>query len=156
MCSSDLSCFDTISICMSKGLGAPVGSVLVASEEKIHEARRVRKVLGGGMRQAGYLAAACHYALDHHLERLHEDHLRAKVLEQAMASLGFVSSVLPVQTNIVVSNLNPDMPLDRFLSILAENNILAVAFGKQSVRMVTHLDFNDAMLDETIRVLQRI
>lgn len=101
--------FDSISVCLSKGLGAPVGSVLLGSKAFIKRARRVRKVLGGGMRQAGYLAAACIYALDHHVERLQEDHKKAKELEATLLHANYVESVLPVDTNIVIFKLN-----DRF------------------------------------------
>ena len=148
--------FNTISVCFSKGLGAPVGSVLLASADLIKEAKRVRKVWGGGMRQAGFIAAAGIYALDHHITRLSEDHLRAKVLGQTLSSLSFVDEVIPVETNIVISRLNNSMQLDAFLKLLANKNIKAVAFGKQSVRMVTHLDFTDEMLDYTCRNLKNL
>ncbi|MEY3344260.1 MAG: hypothetical protein RL090_1944 [Bacteroidota bacterium] len=148
--------FDTISICMSKGLGAPVGSVLVGSSSFIKEARRVRKVMGGGMRQAGFLARACIFALEHHISRLREDHLRARLLGETLSKLSFVNQVIPVDTNIVVSQINDSMPLENLLDCLQKNNILAVPFGKQSMRMVTHLDFNDQMLEQVISALQKL
>lgn len=148
--------FDTVSICMSKGLGAPVGSVLVGSGKLIREAKRIRKVLGGGMRQAGYLAKACTYALDHHVDRLKDDHQRAKVLAKMLSELSFIDSVIPVETNIVVSKIIDDVPLEKLLKSLDHSGIKAVAFGKQSMRMVTHLDFDNTMLDQVGVVLKRI
>jgi threonine aldolase len=145
--------FDSISICMSKGLGAPVGSVLVGSAEFIREARRVRKVMGGGMRQAGFLAKACSYALDNHVDRLKDDHQRARLLGTCLSECSFVKQVIPVDTNIVVSVLHDSMRLEDLLISLEQNGILAVPFGKQSMRMVTHLDFNDDML---VRVCEHL
>lgn len=147
--------FDTISVCLSKGLGAPVGSVLTASKALINEARRVRKVMGGGMRQAGYLAAAGIYALDHHIKRLRDDHRRARQLENILKSLSFIEEVVPVQTNIVVSRLSGQIPTEQFLNLLETNHIKAVAFGKQQIRMVTHLDFNDEMLAYVEKTLKQ-
>lgn len=138
--------FDSISICLSKGLGIPVGSVLLGSKEFIKKARRVRKVLGGGMRQAGFLAAAGIYALDHHVERLSEDHKRAKELGNILSKLSFVESTIPVESNIVVATLKPSFPLEAFLEKLLAKNIKAVPFGPQQVRFVTHLDIDDAMV----------
>ena len=148
--------FDSISICLSKGLGIPVGSVLIGNKDFIQKARRVRKVLGGGMRQAGYLAAAGIYALDHHIERLQDDHRRALELAEAVQQLPFVEEMLPVKTNIVVFKLKDEMPQDRFLHILAEKDILAVAFGHQTVRMVTHLDIDDEMILKVNEVLRNL
>ena len=146
-------CFDTVSICMSKGLGAPVGSVLVGTSNHIKEARRVRKVLGGGTRQAGYMAKACSFALDHHIDRLKDDHRRAKVLGETLTRLSFVKSVLTPETNIVVSQIHNQLPLENLLSLLEAAGIKAVAFGKQAMRMVTHLDFDDDMLQRTCDAL---
>ncbi|HEX2617099.1 MAG TPA: beta-eliminating lyase-related protein, partial [Flavobacteriales bacterium] len=146
-------CFDSISICLSKGLGAPVGSVLVGSKDLIREARRVRKRFGGGMRQAGVIAAAGLYALDHHVQRLVDDHARAKRLGDAMAGLPYVESVMPVQTNIVITTLKSDRPVDGFLSALRERGVIAVQLGPSMVRMVTHLDVDDAAIDRTIGIL---
>ena len=147
-------CFDTISICLSKGLGAPVGSVLLGSDEMIKQARRVRKHFGGGMRQAGYLAAACIYALDHQVERLEEDHKRARVLGQALEALPFVESVLPVDTNIVIFKLAGEFMADDFLKTLEQNKIYAVPFGPKEIRFVTHLDFDDKMLESAVSILK--
>jgi len=148
--------FDTISICFSKGLGAPVGSVLLGSREKIKEARRVRKALGGAMRQAGYLAAACMYALDHHIERLKEDHQRARDIGIMLESLPFVTSVLPVDTNIVIAQLHEDYSEQWFLEELKSLGVLAVAFGSRLVRFVTHLDFSDDQLNQLDQKLKTI
>jgi threonine aldolase len=148
--------FETISVCLSKGLGAPVGSVLLSSKENIKEARRIRKVMGGGMRQAGYLAAAGIYALDHNVSRLKEDHHHAAVLGDCMKSLAFVESILPVTTNMVVSKLENNYPAEAFINTLKNYNVLAVPFGSQSVRMVTHLDFTGEMLDYTCSILKKI
>ena len=147
--------FDTISICLSKGLGAPVGSLVLSSAENIKRAKRVRKSFGGGMRQSGYLAAAGIYALDNNIKRLTEDHRRAKIIYQALTSLSYINEILPVDTNIIVFSLIDEKPIEHFLNYLTENNIKAVAFGKQTVRMVTHLDFTDEMLDKLILVLNK-
>ncbi|GAB3235907.1 aminotransferase class I/II-fold pyridoxal phosphate-dependent enzyme [Algoriphagus aestuariicola] len=139
--------FDTISICLSKGLGCPVGSILLGSKADIKRARKVRKVFGGGMRQAGFLAAAGIYALDYQVERLKEDHARAKALGQMLALLPIVSEVFPVATNIVIARLDGVTPED-FMKKLAEMDIKSVKFGPDLVRFVTHLDFIDEHLEE--------
>ena len=150
-------CFDSISICLSKGLGAPVGSVLLGDKEFIKKARRIRKVFGGGMRQSGILAAAGLFALKNNLTRLKEDHIRAKKLENELLKLNYVESVLPVYTNIVIFNLKADtISGNVFENKLAEHNIKISSFGKNTIRMVTHLDFDDEMLNKTIKVLNQI
>ncbi len=146
--------FDSISICISKGLGAPVGSVLIGNKEFIKKSRRIRKVFGGGMRQAGYLAAACIYALDNHVERLRDDHRRAKELESLLQTLPFVEDVTPVQTNLVFFSLKAEMPVDLFLQKLRENDIYAMALAPQQVRFVTHLDITDEMMEKVKFVLK--
>lgn len=148
--------FDTISICLSKGLGAPVGSVLIGKDHLIRQARRVRKFFGGGMRQAGYLAAAGMYALEHHVERLKEDHVRAREIGKVLEEQSYVSKALPVDTNIVIFELVHDLPADQFLARLMEHDVKAVPFGPTEVRFVTHLDFDDHMLERTIDVLKRL
>jgi threonine aldolase len=148
--------FDSVSICLSKGLGAPVGSLLIGNSAFIRQARRVRKVFGGGMRQAGYLAAAGIYALDHHIGRLKEDHRRARQLGKMIENLPFVTEVFPIQTNIVIFKLDEKMPSATFLKILADNEILAVQFGKQYIRFVSHLDFTDEMLMEVEKVFKKM
>lgn len=146
--------FDSISICISKGLGAPVGSVLIGSKEFIWKARRIRKVYGGGMRQAGYLAAACIYALNNNVERLRDDNRRAKQLENLLLSLPYVEAVMPVQTNLVFFSLKPEMPAIDFLQKLRENDIHAMALGPNEVRFVTHLDITDDMMAKVEKVLR--
>ncbi|TNE57660.1 MAG: aminotransferase class I/II-fold pyridoxal phosphate-dependent enzyme [Bacteroidetes bacterium] len=146
---------DSISICLSKGLGAPVGSVLIGDQDFIAEARRVRKVMGGGMRQAGYLAAAGIYALDHHVERLKEDHTHARQLAAALDALPFVSNIRPVQTNIVIFDLLPPATPAHFLEFLEHNQVKASAFGPQTIRLVTHLDVDSEMIGKAIEVFGR-
>ena len=148
--------FDTISICLSKGLGAPIGSVLLSNEENIRKARRIRKVLGGGMRQVGYLAAAGIYALDHHVQRLKEDHQRAKALETCLLQREYVDEVLPVETNIVIFKLNNSFEDAEFLAELKKHEIMGVQMGPKLMRFLTHLDFNDAMLEKTVKALDKI
>lgn len=148
--------FNSISVCLSKGLGAPVGSVLLGDKEFITKARRVRKVFGGGMRQAGYLAAAGIYALDNNLLRLKDDHKRAKQLNTVISRLSYVDNVLPVDTNIIIFNLNKKMKPETFVQKLASYNIKASGFGKQSIRFVTHLDFTDEMLLKVEKVLKNL
>ena len=139
--------FDTISICLSKGLGCPVGSVLLGSKADIKRARKVRKVFGGGMRQAGFLAAAGIYALDHQVDRLKEDHTRARALGKMLEALPMVSEVFPVATNIVIARLEGISP-ENFMKKLAEYDIKSVKFGPDLVRFVTHHDFDDVQLEE--------
>jgi threonine aldolase len=140
--------FDSISICLSKGLGAPVGSVLIGNHEFIKQGRRVRKVFGGAMRQAGFLAAAGIYALDHHIERLIEDHQRAKIIAQFLPKCSFVKEVMQVETNIIIFKLHDDIDPNQFMHKLKPKGILVAGFGPQTIRMVTHLDFTDEQLDE--------
>jgi threonine aldolase len=147
--------FDTISICLSKGLGCPIGSVLLGTKADIKRARKVRKVFGGGMRQAGFLAAAGIYALDHQVERLKEDHHRARLLGEFLLQAPHVAEVLPVATNIVIARLEGSNP-ETYLQQLAAKGILGVKFGKDLVRFVTHLDFGDAHLEEFGRQIGRI
>jgi len=147
--------FDSISICLSKGLGAPVGSVLLGSKKFIYNAKRVRKTLGGGMRQVGYLASAGIYALENNINRLSEDHKRAKCIYDILAASNFVDSINPCETNIVIFKLRPESILN-VLSLLDENNILYSRFDEYMVRFVTHLNFNDEHLDKLIKVLKTI
>ena len=148
--------FHSISICMSKSLGAPIGSVLIGNKDFIREARRVRKRFGGGMRQVGIIAAAGLYALEHHVARLPEDHARAKRIEAALLVMPFVHHVMPVETNIVVFTLKPEVEVQHVLAALRERGVLAVQFGSGMVRMVTHLDVDDAAIARTIAVLDEL
>ncbi len=147
-------CADTLSVCLSKGLGAPVGSMLIASKEKIRYARRVRKALGGGMRQAGYLAAAGIYALENHTGRLSEDHRHAKGIADALSGCTYVRQVMPAETNIVVAELDPAVTPARYLDYLTGSGVRAMQFGKHSIRMVTHLHITDADMEEVCEVVK--
>lgn len=148
--------FDSISICLSKGLGAPVGSVLVCKKELEPKARRMRKAFGGGMRQAGFLAAAGSYALDNHITRLKEDHARAKTLGNELSKLSWIKSVMPVDTNIVIFSLIDSLAPENALEQLEAQQVKAIKFGAQEIRLVTHLDFDDKMLDKTIQVFKKM
>jgi len=140
--------FDTISICLSKGLGAPVGSLLLGTKEHIGKAHRVRKSMGGGMRQAGYLAAAGTYALEHHVDRLREDHDKARKLGDALRGLSYVREVLPVETNIVIFELDDRIDSDHFLDHLIQQGIRALSIKGKTIRFVFHLDITDAQFDK--------
>lgn len=148
--------FDTISICLSKGLGAPVGSVLIGSHHFIEKSRRVRKVLGGGMRQAGILAAAGIYALDHHVQRIEEDHRRAKILGEVLLQQWWVREVLPVETNIVVAVLEEEQRRDSLIEQLFQRGISCIAFGPGMLRFVTHLNIDDDALEKGINAIKSI
>ena len=148
--------FDGISVCLSKGLGAPVGSVLLGNRETIHKAKRIQKVLGGGWRQAGFLSAAGIYALEHHVSRLKDDHRRAIVLGEALQELTIVKSCMPVDTNIVIFELDLKHNPEEFVEKLNHYDIKCNTFGKQMIRFVTHLDINDIMVDYTIEVLKKL
>ncbi len=146
--------FDSVMFCLSKGLGAPVGSMLVGSAEFIEKARRVRKMLGGGMRQAGILAAAGLYALEHHVERLAEDHENARLLAGELAKITEVK-VEPVETNIVVFELTKT-PAEKLVTELRKRNILAMAIGLRRIRLVTHLDVTRTDILEATGAIQEI
>ena len=145
--------FDSVSVCLSKGLGAPVGSVLLGSKPFILEARRVRKRIGGGMRQAGIIAAGASYALDHHLSRLPEDHARARRLSDALTELPYVAAVQPAMTNILVFRMHDDQGATPLLAHLRQAGILALPFGPDTVRFVTHLEITDEAIDRTVQAL---
>lgn len=142
--------FDTISICLSKGLGAPIGSILLGSKEAIAKALRIRKLFGGAMRQAGFLAAAAIYALDNHVERLADDHQKAKQIEAVLNSLSYVKKVEPVETNILIFYVNDDLDADDFIAKMASKGILLTPMGDGKIRIVTHLDFTDEMLEKLL------
>ena len=144
---------DSISLCLSKGLGAPVGSVLSGTRQLIQEARRFRKVMGGGMRQAGYLAAAGSYALRHHVARLADDHARAARLGKGLEQLPGVAGVRPVETNIVIFDLAGDRTAAQVVSELEQAGVKTSAFGPQTIRLVTHLHISDDDVTEALRVL---
>ncbi|MEY4876140.1 MAG: low-specificity L-threonine aldolase [Bacteroidota bacterium] len=139
--------FDTISICLSKGLGCPIGSLLLGDKEFIYKSRRLRKVFGGGMRQAGFIAAAGRFALKNNIERLKDDHFKAKQIEQILSTKNYVSEVIPVQTNIVIFKLKPEVNTPKFLDHLLQNKIKTVSSGPQTIRLVTHLDIKNEDLN---------
>jgi len=137
--------FDTISVCLSKGLGCPIGSVLVGDEDIMKGAIRIRKIFGGGMRQVGYLAAAGIYALDNHVERLADDHKKAQEIGVVLRGLSMIKVVEPIETNIIIFELQADIDETAFVQKLAEANIHIIGMGGGKLRMVTHLDYTDAM-----------
>jgi threonine aldolase len=142
--------YDSISICLSKSLGAPVGSVLLGSSMFIKQARRVRKVMGGGMRQAGMLAAAGIYALDHNLDGLARDHEHAHKIAKALAECPTVSKVLPVETNIILFETKPEITAEQFIAELEKADIAAFATGEHQIRFVLHLDISSDEVDQII------
>jgi threonine aldolase len=142
--------FDTISVCLSKGLGAPAGSLLLGTRALVSKAHRYRKVMGGGMRQAGYIAAAGAYALDHHVDRLREDHAKAAAVAAELEKSPYVASVLPAETNIVIFELADGVDTQRFLQHLKDSDVHALNLGKQLIRFVFHLDVSPAQTDALI------
>ena len=148
--------FDSISICLSKGLGAPVGSVLLGSTPFIKKARRWRKVFGGGMRQAGSLAAAGIYALDNHIERLKEDHTKALAIRDALLKKDFVKEIFEVETNIVIANIEGKYNATQLAAALKEKNILVIAMTPTLIRFVVHLDITNEMVASTLETIEKL
>lgn len=148
--------FDSISLCLSKGLGCPVGSLLIGSKKFIKQAGRIRKIMGGGMRQAGYLAAAGIFALDNNINRLREDHERAKKLAQIMSNCSFVQEVITPQSNILIFKLTNSFTTDEFIQKMKSQGIFVGAMGEQKIRLVTHLDVNDEMVSYMSDAMNRI
>lgn len=148
--------FDSISICLSKGLGCPVGSALLGAKDFIARAKRVRKVFGGGMRQAGFLAAAGIYALDHHIKRLAEDHTHAKQIAEALKQKDFIGEILPVETNILIFEVRGKYTAASLAQKLKENNMLVIPISANQIRMVTHLDISREMIEDTLRILSML
>jgi len=147
--------FDSISVCLNKGLGCPVGSVLLGSKEYIRKARRIRKVFGGGMRQAGYMAATGLYALAHHIERLKEDHDHAKRIAGELCQKKFIAEILPVETNILIFSVKEKTPAE-FVQELKKENILALPMSPTQVRMVLHLDVTKEMVEHVRKVIKSL
>jgi threonine aldolase len=145
--------FDTISVCLSKGLGCPIGSVLVGDSEIMKNAIRIRKIFGGNMRQAGYIAAAGLYALDNNVERLKEDHKKAKEIGEELTKLSIIKKVEPIETNIIIFELNKDISEKAFVQKLADKNIHIISMGGGKLRMVTHLDYTDIMHEKLLSFL---
>ena len=149
--------FDTISICFSKGLGCPVGSVLVGSKDLMDKALRVRKILGGGMRQAGYMAAAAVYALDHNMQRLAEDHQKALEIGQILENLHFIKKVEPIETNIIIFEIDGKVMTELdFVNKLAEKGISIIGMGQGKLRIVTHMDYTDVMHESFLTILKNL
>jgi threonine aldolase len=148
--------FDSISICLSKGLGAPIGSLLLGNGGFIKKAKRFRKVFGGGMRQAGFIAAAGIYALENNIERLAQDHTHAKQLAAALSDLDFVGEILPVETNIIIFEAKGRFTAPELIKILQPFNIFAFTVSEHQIRFVLHLDITPAMVEETIAVLHKL
>jgi threonine aldolase len=148
--------FDSISICLSKGLGAPVGSLLLGKSAYIKKARRVRKAFGGGMRQAGMLAAAGLYALENHVERLAEDHNHAQLIATVLVEKDFVGEILPVETNILLFEVKGKHTAHSLVATLQEKGIATIAMTPTQVRMVLHLDITESMVAQTIAIIQSL
>ena len=145
--------FDSISICLSKGLGAPIGSVLIGNKSFIKKARRIRKVMGGGMRQAGYMAAAGIYALENNIQRLEEDHLHAHLIGNALKEKDFIGDILPIETNMVIFEVMGKYNPASFANYLKMHNILCIPISAKQVRMVTHLDIHSDMISKIIKTI---
>lgn len=148
--------FHSISICLSKSLGCPVGSLVIGTKEFIKEARRVRKAFGGGMRQAGYLAAAGIYALQNNIGRLATDHQQAKRLAEVLGTKHFVGEVLPVETNIIIFSVKDTFTPKTLVEKMKEQNIHWYAISPTQVRIVTHLDISPQMIEKTIEVIDSL
>ena len=148
--------FDSISICLSKGLGCPVGSLLLGSHDFIRKARRIRKVFGGGMRQGGFLAAAGIYALQNNIERLTLDHEHAQQIAKVIAEKEFVRQVLPVETNILIFETKDETMAPALANKLREKGILSIAITPGRIRFVLHLDITDEMVEKTIKIISTL
>lgn len=146
--------FDSISICLSKGLGAPVGSLLIGEQDFIKKARRFRKVMGGGMRQAGFLAAAGIYALDNHITRLKKDHENARTIGAVLERMSCVENIQPIKTNILIFDVKKPYTAESFLAKMAEKGVHGVAFGPQTVRFTLHLDVTEGMVGRMVEILE--
>ncbi len=145
--------FDTISVCLSKGLGAPIGSVLLSDDKTIHKALRIRKIFGGGMRQVGYLAAAGIYALDNNINRLKDDHDRAKEIGAVLSKLSWINKVEPIETNILIFEVKPEINETFLIDKLKQKNIAISSMGQGKLRIVTHLDYTQIMHEFVKEVL---
>jgi threonine aldolase len=148
--------FDSISVCLNKGLGCPIGSILMGPAGFIRQARRVRKAFGGGLRQAGFMAAAGVYALENNVARLATDHAHARRLGAALEKKDFVRSIMPVVTNIVIFEVDQNGCARELAQQLKEKGILAIAIAANQIRFVTHLDISPAMIDEAVAVIEQL
>ena len=148
--------FDTISLCFSKGLGCPVGSILLGNKEKINKALRIRKVLGGGMRQSGYLASAAIFAIENQIDDLRKDHIKAKEIESVLKNLNFIKKVEPVSTNIIIFSLIDEIDESYFINKMKENNIYIISLGEEKLRIVTHRDYTDNHHEYFLSTIKKI
>lgn len=148
--------FDSISICLSKGLGAPIGTVLLGSHEFINRAKKIRKIFGGGMRQSGYLAAAGIYALKNNIERLKQDHLNARLVADCLSKKDFIGKIVPVETNIIIFEVLPPYTPKSFVGQLQKFDIHCLPISETQVRMITHLDITDEMINKTIEIIKAL
>jgi threonine aldolase len=148
--------FDTISVCFSKGLGCPIGSVLLSDAETIHRALRIRKIFGGNMRQSGYLAAAAIYALQNNINRLEEDHKRAKELGQVLEQLPWIEKVAPVETNILIFEVKKELDEKMVIEKFKDKGILISSMGQGKLRIVTHLDYRQVMHEYVLEALEKL
>jgi threonine aldolase len=147
--------FDSISVCLSKGLGAPVGSLLLGTRDFIKKARRIRKVFGGGMRQAGMLAAAGQFALENHIEKLETDHFHARQIAEVLARKPYIREILPVETNIIIAIFQPDSSPSDFLQAMKKQGILVYQIAPERIRLVLHLDITPSMVASTIDAFEK-
>ena len=145
--------FDSISVCLNKGMGCPIGSILIGPAAFIRQGRRVRKVFGGGMRQAGFMAASGIYALEHHMERLQQDHLHARRIAEALEKKDFVRSIMPVETNIIIFETEDDTCTREMTQKLKEMGILAIAISSNQIRFVLHLDISSEMVEKIVDII---
>ena len=150
--------FDTISVCLSKGLGCPIGSVLVGRKSLIEKALRIRKIFGGGMRQVGYLAAAGLYALENNINRLKHDHVRAKEIANKFLSKDFVSQINDVETNIIIIELNKPEEKQKIIRYFTDQNIIFdwYSMGDKKIRIVTHLDYTDNDHKSLLQIVDKL
>jgi threonine aldolase len=148
--------FHSISVCFNKGLGCPAGSMLLGNEKFIYQALRKRKVFGGGLRQAGFLAATALYALEHHVDRLATDHMHAKKIGEALQNHPLVKMVLPVETNLVIFELKEGTDQKAFIKQLKEKNVLLLSISDKRLRIVTHLDISEIMVEKFLKILNNL
>lgn len=148
--------FDTISICLSKGMGIPIGSVLLGPKDFIRKAKRVRKVFGGGMRQAGFLAATGIYALENNIDRLAEDHAHAQQIAEALRKKDFIGEILPVETNIIIFEVKERLTAQQFVDKMKEKDVHMFSISPTQVRMVLHLDITPDMVKQTIQIIEQL
>ena len=148
--------FDTISVCLSKGLGCPVGSLLLCNEKDYNEAVRIRKILGGGMRQSGYLAACGLYALENNISRLEEDHKKAKEIESVLKKLYFIKKVEKVETNIIIFEISDQYRSEKFIEILQKKGVKLIGMGDNKLRLVTHLDYSSAHHEKFLQLISDV